>query len=102
MISLWAAVTDFVLVHFLLENITIDCVVIGGRRYSSDLPQRGLEIPCKLIFNGKLDDIKKLSKTSSGSNFVVKKFMHLNFVTNEVLRKFFNTKIFPIYSILIR
>ena len=29
----------------LLENGTFDCVVIGGRRYSSDLPQEGLEIP---------------------------------------------------------
>ena len=45
---------------FLLKDGTIDCVVIGGRRYSSDLPQGGLEIPCKLIFNGKRDDIKKL------------------------------------------
>ena len=45
---------------FLLKNGTIDCVVIGGRRYSSDLPQGGLEIPCKSIFNGKCDDIKKL------------------------------------------
>ena len=45
---------------FLLKDSTIDCVVIGGRRYSSDLPQGGLEIPCKLIFNGKRDDIKKL------------------------------------------
>ena len=52
---------------FLLENGTIDCVVIGGRRYSSDLPQGGLEIPYKLIFNGKRDDIKKLSEISSGS-----------------------------------
>ena len=33
----------------LLKNGTINCVVIGGRRYSSDLPQGGSEIPCKLI-----------------------------------------------------
>ena len=56
---------NFLLV--LLESGTIDCVVIGGRRYSSDLPQEGLEIPYKLIFNGKRDDIKKLSEISSGS-----------------------------------
>ena len=30
---------------------------------------------------------------------MVKKFMRLNFVTNEVLRKFFNTEFFPIYGI---
>ena len=45
---------------FLLKDGTSDCVVIGGRRYSSDLPQGGLEIACKFIFNGKHDDIKKL------------------------------------------
>ena len=49
---------DFVIVF--AKNGTIDCVVIGGRRYSSDLPQGGLEMPCKLTFNGKCDDIKKL------------------------------------------
>ena len=49
-----------ILSSFLLKNGTTDCVVIGGRRYSSDLPQKGLKIPCKLIFNGKPDDIKKL------------------------------------------
>ena len=38
----------------------IDCVVIGSRRYSADLPQGGLEVPCKLIFNGKHEEIKKL------------------------------------------
>ena len=65
MISLWAAVTDFVLVF--VRNGAIDCVVIGGRQYSSDLPQGGLKIPCKLIFNGKCDDIKKRSEASSGS-----------------------------------
>ena len=45
--------------HFLLKNGTIDCVVIG-KKCSSDLPQGGLEIPSRLIFNGKCDDIKKL------------------------------------------
>ena len=44
----------------MLKNGTIDCVVISERRYSSDLLQGGLEISCKLIFNGKHDDIKKL------------------------------------------
>ena len=47
---------------FLLRNGTIDCVVIGSRRYSADLPQGGLEVPCKLIFNGKHEEIKKLKR----------------------------------------
>ena len=37
---------------FLFRNGTIDCIVIGARRYSADLPQGGLEVPCKLVFNG--------------------------------------------------
>ena len=41
---------------FLLRNGTIDCTVVGTRRYLADLPQGGLEIPCKLIFNGKCKD----------------------------------------------
>jgi hypothetical protein len=28
------------------------CTVTGSRRYSKDLPQGGLEVPCKLEFFG--------------------------------------------------
>ena len=45
---------------FLFRNSTIDCIVIGAKRYSADLPQHGLEVPCKLVFNGKHEEIKKL------------------------------------------
>ena len=45
---------------FLCKNGTIDCIVMGARRYSADLPQGGLGIPCKLVFNGKCEEIKKL------------------------------------------
>ena len=38
---------------------TIVCTVIGYRRYSSDLPQGGLEIPCTLIL--KLSQKKSLN-----------------------------------------
>ena len=37
---------------FLRRYGTISCQVSGSRRYSSDLPQGGLEIPCQLIFSG--------------------------------------------------
>ena len=30
---------------FLLRNVTIDCVVTGGRRYSTDLPQGDSKYP---------------------------------------------------------
>ena len=38
---------------FLKRNGVITCEVIGGRNYSNDLPQGGLEIPCKLVCSGK-------------------------------------------------
>ena len=34
---------------FILRGYTIDCIVTGGSRYSKDLPQGGLENPCKLF-----------------------------------------------------
>ena len=45
---------------FLLRGGSITCTVVGGRRYSSDLVQGGLEIPCTLHFSGKPKEINKL------------------------------------------
>ena len=47
---------------FLRRNGTISCKVTGTRCKSSDLPQGGLEIPCKLIFAGASRDISKVQK----------------------------------------
>ena len=47
---------------FLFRNVTIDCFITRSRRYSADLPQGGLEVPCKLLFNGKREEIKKLKR----------------------------------------
>ena len=41
---------------------TISCKVTSTRRKSSDLPEGGLEIPCKLIFAGASRDISKVQK----------------------------------------
>ena len=38
---------------FIRRGGTIVCQVTGRRRYSSDLPQGGLEVPCVLMFNTK-------------------------------------------------
>ena len=46
--------------YFLRRGGTIDCVVTGTQRYSADLPQGGLEIPCKLLFTAKARKIDKL------------------------------------------
>ena len=43
----------------------ICCRVTGTRRYCSDSPQGGLEIPCLLFFERKAKEIKKLVKLLS-------------------------------------
>lgn len=47
---------------FLRHGGTICCRVTASRRYSQDLPQGGLEIPCVLTFQGSVKDIAKVSK----------------------------------------
>ena len=44
---------------FLLRGGTLRCRVTASRRYSGDLPQGGLEIPCMLTFEGGAKDIAK-------------------------------------------
>ena len=44
---------------FLWQGGTIHCVIMGGRRYSRDLPQGGVEIPSKFLFQGKPKEIKE-------------------------------------------
>ena len=36
---------------FMRRGGRIQCTVTGGRRYSADLPQGGLEIPCLVSFS---------------------------------------------------
>ena len=47
---------------FLRRRNRITCRVTGYRRYSSDLPQGGLEIPCVLVFEGESKEISKIKK----------------------------------------
>ena len=47
---------------FLRRGNSITCRVTGHRRYSADLPQGGLEVPCILRFEGEVKDIAKLKK----------------------------------------
>ena len=55
---------------FLRRNGVITCEVIGGRHYSNDLPQGGLEIPCKLVFSGKESSIDKVQKEALASGLL--------------------------------
>ena len=47
---------------FLDHQRTISCEIIGRRKYSSDLPQGGLEIPCKLSFTGPAKYVDKVKQ----------------------------------------
>ena len=47
---------------FLRRGGVISCTVTGGRRYSGDLAQGGLEIPCFLLFKHKPKELQKLKK----------------------------------------
>ena len=47
---------------FIRRGGSIHCSPTGKRRYSADLPQGGLEIPCILYFKGDAKEIKKVVK----------------------------------------
>ena len=47
---------------FIRKDGRITCTVTGGRQYSADLPQGGLEIPCILRFEGGDKEISKVKK----------------------------------------
>ena len=50
---------------FIRRGGSIICKPTGRRKYSSDLPQGGLEIPCLLLFEGETKEVKKLIKLYS-------------------------------------
>ena len=47
---------------FLDRGGQISCTVIGNRRYSSDLVQGGMAVPCLVTFKSSKKSIKKLVK----------------------------------------
>ena len=47
---------------FMRRKGTIQCEVTGTRRYSVDLPQGGLEVPCKVIFEGPANQVRKAER----------------------------------------
>ena len=47
---------------FLRRGGYITCRINGSRRYSEDLPQVGLEVPCLLTFHGIAKDVTKAEK----------------------------------------
>ena len=47
---------------FLRKGGWITCVITAPRRFSANLPQGGLEVPCSLKFKGKQEELRKLKK----------------------------------------
>ena len=47
---------------FLARGGNITCEVIGNRQYSRNLPQGGLELPCKLTFSISSKEIAKVKR----------------------------------------
>ena len=52
---------------------TIQCTVTGRRKYSADLAQGGLEVPCSLLFKATPEEIKKLKKLWKFTSLATKK-----------------------------
>ena len=44
------------------DNSSISCKITGSRRYSQDLPQGGMEVPCTLTFQGQKGFVEKARK----------------------------------------
>ena len=47
---------------FIRRGGTIHCQITGRRHYSADLPQGGLEVPCRLQFEGSVKELDKLQR----------------------------------------
>ncbi len=47
---------------FIRRHGSISCRVTGSRRYSNDLPQGGLEVPCLLTFEGSAKEVGRAEK----------------------------------------
>ena len=50
----------YTLCHFIRKGGSILCKIIGRHKYSRDLPQGGMDVPCCLHFMGKKGDVKKI------------------------------------------
>ena len=58
---------SFLCAAFIRRGGTIHCTVNASRRYSRDLAQGGMEIPCKLTFQGPLKELQKVQRYFSSA-----------------------------------
>ena len=52
---------------FIRRGGIINCTVIGNRRFSRDLEQGGMEIPCTYTFKGQPKEVEKVQKFFRGT-----------------------------------
>ena len=45
---------------FIRRGGAVYSIILGGQQYSRDLPQGGMEIPCRLHFVGNIGELKKV------------------------------------------
>ena len=74
---------------FIKRGGTISCIVTSTKRYSYDLPQGGLEIPCRLKFTG---NDKELSKTQKLAHNFLNMACSSNFEQNKLAEQKDNDK----------
>ena len=54
---------------FLQGGGSISCIITGRRQYSRDLPQGGMEIPCKYRFVGSPKELNKVESCLHGQTY---------------------------------
>ncbi len=67
---------------FIRRGGSITCRVVGSRRYSADLPQGGLEVPCTLTCVGSVKDVRKAERLVRSALTPAKQLL-LNTTPNE-------------------
>ena len=53
---------------------SISCKITGSRRYSHDLPQGGMEVPCTLTFQGQKGFVEKARKMLTKPTIGIKEY----------------------------
>ena len=74
---------------FLRRGGAIFCVVTGRRRYSRDLRQGGMEIPCKYRFVGNGTEIKKVqSYITKPVNYLPSKGIKIQLSSHQTVKRY--------------
>ena len=58
-------------VSFITRGGTIQAIVTGSRQYAADLPQGGLDVPCKYLFIGEKRLVRRLERRLKDKNLSV-------------------------------